>query len=243
MQRHSDRIFQNKAYIRRNSFLTRINIAIDGPAGAGKSTVAKNISKALGIIYLDTGAMYRTVALKAILSGIDTADAGRLASLAGNINLRMEHNGNEQRIFLDGEDVTDKIRTPEVSIGASNVAVIPAVRIEMVKLQREIAEKNDVVMDGRDIGTYVLPDAKYKFFLTASLEERGKRRFEELNGKGMSGMTLDEVKKDIAFRDKNDSSRAFAPLSKAPDAIEIDTTDMNPQQVVEEILARIKNNG
>lgn len=221
--------------------MTRINIAIDGPAGAGKSTVAKNISKVMGIIYLDTGAMYRTVALKAIQSGLDTRDEAAVAALVSNINIRIEYIGNEQRIFLDDMDVLDQIRTPEISIGASNVAVIPAVRMRMVELQREIAQENDVVMDGRDIGTYVLPNAKFKFFITASLEERAKRRFDEMLGKGMSGLSLEEVMKDISFRDKNDSSRSFAPLSKAADATEIDTTNMIPQEVADKIITSIKN--
>lgn len=220
--------------------MTHINIAIDGPAGAGKSTVAKAVSKELGIIYLDTGAMYRTVALKAILSGIDTKDEAGLAELVKDIDIRIEYERSEQRIFLDGNDVTENIRTADVSIGASNVAVIPAVRLKMVELQREIAAQNDVVMDGRDIGTYVLPDARYKFFLTASLEERAKRRYDEMIGKGMSA-AIDEVQKDIAYRDKNDSTRAFAPLSKAQDAFEIDTTHLNPTEVIETILSCIKN--
>lgn len=221
--------------------MTRINIAIDGPAGAGKSTVAKAISKELGIIYLDTGAMYRAVALKAILSGIDTKDESGLAAMVKDIDIRIEYLGSEQRIFLEGKDVSGDIRTAEVSIGASNVAVIPAVRIKLVELQREIAAQNDVVMDGRDIGTYVLPNARYKFFLTASLEERTKRRFDEMVQKGLSIATIDDVRKDIAYRDKNDSTRAFAPLSKAQDALEIDTTHLNSFEVVETILSYIKN--
>lgn len=220
--------------------MSRINIAIDGPAGAGKSTVAKSISKILGIVYLDTGAMYRTVALKALESGIDTKDATGLANLVENIDIKIEYMDNEQRIFLGGTDISGRIRTPEVSIGASNVAVIPAVRIKLVELQREIASWKDVVMDGRDIGTYVLPNAKYKFFLVASLDERARRRYEELCAKGSAHPTFEEVRDDIAYRDKNDSSRAFAPLSRAQDAVEIDTTCLQPQQVVDEILAYIK---
>ncbi len=230
----------NKIYRIGDSCLTRLNIVIDGPAGAGKSTVAKNISKTLGIIYLDTGAMYRAVALKAIRSGLDTRDEKCLASLMKDINIRIEYNGSEQRIFLDDQDVSGQIRTPEVSIGASNVAVIPAVRIKLVELQRVIANENDVVMDGRDIGTYVLPQAKHKFFVTASLEMRAKRRYEELVAKGIYDTTLEEVMKDISYRDKNDSSRAFAPLSRAQDALEIDTTSMDPQEVTDRILSYIK---
>ncbi len=219
--------------------MSRINVAIDGPAGAGKSTVAKSISKILGIVYLDTGAMYRTVALKAINSGLDTKDAIGLANLIENIDIKIEYKDNEQRIFMDGTDVSELIRTPEVSIGASNVAVIPAVRIKLVELQRKIAQEMDVVMDGRDIGTYVLPNAKYKFFLVASLEERAKRRFEELCARNREHPGFEEVRSDIEYRDRNDSSRAFAPLSKADDAIEIDTTSLNPQEVIELILSRI----
>ncbi|NLV36927.1 MAG: (d)CMP kinase [Clostridiaceae bacterium] len=221
--------------------MTRINIAIDGPAGAGKSTVAKAVAKDMNIIYLDTGAMYRAVALKAIQSGFDTRDQVVLEALVKDIDIRIEHDGNEQRIFLDGKDVSGDIRTAEVSIGASNVAVNPAVRIKLVELQRKIAKDNDVVMDGRDIGTYVLPDARHKFFLTASIEERAKRRYYEMIGKGMSDITISQIEKDISYRDKNDSSRAFAPLSKASDAIEIDTTSLSEQEVVDCVLSHITN--
>lgn len=220
--------------------MSRVNIAIDGPAGAGKSTIAKYISRTLGIIYLDTGAMYRTVALKALRAGVDTKDAEKLAELVSSIDIKITHTGSEQRIFLDGSDVSGDIRTPEVSIGASDVAVVPAVRLKMVELQREIAQNNDVVMDGRDIGTYVLPRAGYKFYLTASLEERAKRRYRELQEKGASGISYDGVRKDIEYRDKNDSTRAFAPLSKAEDAVEIDTSDMAIHEVSEKILSYIK---
>ena len=229
-----------KAFRLGDRYLSTINIAIDGPAGAGKSTVAKSISKALGVIYLDTGAMYRAVALKAIRSGIDTRDEGQLTSLVKDIDIRIVYKGSEQNILLDGIDVSGQIRTPEVSIGASNVAVIPAVRIKLVELQRDIAKSNNVVMDGRDIGTYVLPNANYKFYVTASLEERSKRRYEELLAKGITTTTFEEVLKDISYRDKNDSTRAFAPLSKAQDAIEIDTTSMDPQKVADRILSYIK---
>lgn len=219
--------------------MNRINIAIDGPAGAGKSTVAKYISKALGIIYLDTGAMYRAVALKAIRTGTGTKDALKLAELVKNIDIRISHSGNEQNIFLDGTNVSKDIRTPEVSLGASNVAVVPEVRLKLVELQREIANNNDVVMDGRDIGTYVLPDACHKFFLTASLDERVKRRYKELQEKNAIVPSYEEVRKDIEYRDINDSTRAFAPLSKASDAIEVDTSEMTIEQVAETILSYI----
>ncbi len=220
--------------------MSRINIAIDGPAGAGKSTIAKFISKKLGIIYLDTGAMYRAVALKAIKEGIDPRDAAVVEPMLPGLDIRIEHGNGEQRIFLDGADVSKDIRTPEVSLGASNIAVIPAVRLAMVKLQREIAEEMDVVMDGRDIGTYVLPNARFKFFLTASSDERAKRRYQELLGKGSQDISFEEVKRDMEYRDRNDSTREFAPLSKAPDAIEIDTTDMDIEQVIEKIITTIE---
>jgi CMP/dCMP kinase len=219
----------------------KINIAIDGPAGAGKSTIAKIVSKTLGIIYLDTGAMYRTVALKAITEGVDTRDRDGLTSIINNIDVKISYEDNNQRIFLDGVEVTDKIRTPEISSGASNVAAFPEVRIKMVELQREIACQNSVVMDGRDIGTYVIPKADLKIFLTASLEERAKRRHNELFEKGVPTATLDEVKSDIANRDKNDSSRSFAPLVKAEDAVEIDTTQMSIEEVAQKITLLLKD--
>ncbi|CDG35404.1 Cytidylate kinase [Acetivibrio thermocellus BC1] len=219
----------------------RISIAIDGPAGAGKSTIAKIISKTLNILYLDTGAMYRAVALKAIRESVDTLNREQMSKLVENIDIKIAHSEDIQRIFLDGEDVTDFIRTPEVSIGASNVATVPAVRLKMVELQREIAKKNSVVMDGRDIGTYVLPDATLKFFLTASVEARAIRRYNELLSKGITQITLEDVKKDIEYRDKNDSNREFAPLSKAPDTIEIDTTDLTIEQVVNKIMEYAKD--
>ncbi len=222
--------------------MAKINIAIDGPAGAGKSTIAKIVSKELGIIYLDTGAMYRTVALKAMRNSIDTRDREKLAGLVKNINIDINHSENEQLIYLDGENVSSEIRTPEVSIGASNVAVSPEVRIKMVELQRQIADKSSVVMDGRDIGSYVLPNAAYKFFLTASIEERAKRRFEEQVQKGISDISLDAVKRDIEYRDKNDSCRDFAPLCKAEDAVEIDTTNLTIQEVVQIIIKAVRGN-
>ncbi|WP_010250149.1 (d)CMP kinase [Acetivibrio cellulolyticus] len=218
----------------------KIAIAIDGPAGAGKSTIAKLVSKKLKIVYLDTGAMYRTVALKAIRENVDTLDREKLSKLIERINIKVEYIGEDQRIYLDDEDVSDLIRTPEVSIGASNVAVIPEVRIKMVELQREIAQKCSVVMDGRDIGTYVLPNATLKIFLTASIEERAKRRYNEQLLKGITDVSFDDVKKDIEYRDKNDSSRAFAPLAKADDAIELDTTIMSIDEVAKKILEQIE---
>lgn len=221
--------------------MSKLNIAIDGPAGAGKSTIAKIISKKLGIIYLDTGAMYRAVALKAINEGINTRDAAALEKLAQNIDISIIYQDSVQLVLLDGNDVSGQIRTPEVSKGASDVSAVPAVRLKMVELQRNIAKNADVVMDGRDIGTFVLPDASLKIFLTASIDERAKRRYEEQLSKGMTGILLDEVKKDIEYRDKNDSERAFAPLSKAQDAIEVDTTNSSIDEVVSKIISYVES--
>jgi cytidylate kinase len=164
--------------------MKKIQIAIDGPSGAGKSTMAKIVSKELGILYLDTGAMYRAVALKAIKSGIGTKDSAALAKMVEDIDIRIDYKDGQQKVYLDGEDVTEDIRTPDVTVGSSDVAVFPEVRKKMVDLQREIAKTNSVVMDGRDIGTHVLPNAEVKIFLTASAEDRAKRRYEELKEKG-----------------------------------------------------------
>jgi cytidylate kinase len=222
---------------------SKINIAIDGPAGAGKSTIAKLIAKKLKIIYLDTGAMYRAAALKCLRDGANTKDFAEVSAKADTINIKIEYNNSEQRVFLDEEDITEKIRTQDVTIASSDVAVVPAIRKKLVELQRKIAENNSVIMDGRDIGTYVLPNADFKFFLTASVDERAKRRFSEQIEKGMTNLTFEQVLNDITYRDKNDSSRAFAPLAKAPDSIEIDTTNLSIEQVVNEILCTIGGKG
>ncbi len=216
------------------------SIAIDGPAGAGKSTIAKKVSAGLGFIYLDTGAMYRAVALKAIQSGVDTKSREDIIRIIDNINIAITHDDNTQKIFLDGRDVSEDIRTGEVSAGAANVAAIKEVRLKMVELQRKIAGEKDVVMDGRDIGSYVLPEANLKIFLTADIDERAKRRYEELILKGQQ-VNLDDVREDMCNRDNNDMSRAFAPLKKVPDAVEIDSTAMTIEEVAERILYFYKN--
>ena len=215
--------------------MDRISIAIDGPAGAGKSTIAKAIAKSIGIVYLDTGAMYRAVAYEAIREGIDILDQIRLASLVKNIKLDVIYKNGEQSILINGEDISGKIRTSEISKAASAVAAFPEVRMKLVEIQREIANIQSVVMDGRDIGTFVLPGAKVKIFLTASVEERARRRFDEMLDKG-SNITFTEILKDIEERDYNDSTRTFAPLIKAEDAIEIDTTALTINEVVEKII-------
>ena len=219
--------------------MKHLNIALDGPAGSGKSTIARIISERLGILHLDTGAMYRAVAYKAIKCGIKNYNADGIKKLLPSLDLKVVYKNNCQKIILDGKDITSKIRTPEISDGASKVAVIPEVRIKLVEIQRKIAANHDVVMDGRDIGTYVLPEAKYKFFLIASVDERAKRRWKELINKNIC-CTYEQVLKDIIFRDKNDSCRAFAPLKKAEDAILIDTTGKSIEQVAKIILDKLK---
>lgn len=221
--------------------MRKIQIAIDGPSGAGKSTMAKMVSKELGILYLDTGAMYRAVALKAIQSGVDTKDGEALSKMVENINIEIIYKDGHQLVYLDGNDVTAQIRTSDVTVGASDVAVVPQVRMKMVELQREIAGKNSVVMDGRDIGTHVLPNADVKIFLTASVEDRARRRYEELKEKGMLEKTFDELKQEMEYRDKNDSSRSFCPLKKADDAILLDTSGFPLEKSVRMILDLIRS--
>lgn len=212
-----------------------MQIAIDGPAGAGKSTISKEIARQLGFIYIDTGAMYRSVGLAALNAGISTTSESALSSIIGDIDIEIKNIGKAQRFFLNKNDVTDKIREPEVSVAASNVAVVPAVRLRLVELQRRMAESCNVVMDGRDIGTYVLPNAELKIFLTASVDERARRRFAELKLKNPN-ITFDEVKRDIEYRDKNDSEREFAPLKPADDSVILDSTDLTVEEVINRIL-------
>ncbi len=221
-----------------------MQIAIDGPSGAGKSTLAKSLAKSLGFIYIDTGAMYRSIGLYALRKGIDIPkEPDAVSAILDEVNLSIRHIDGLQHIFLNGEDVSDEIRKPEVSIAASNVAVIPAVRLKLVDLQRLLADKNNVIMDGRDIGTYVLPNADVKIFLTASAEDRAMRRFEELKQKG-TATTYEEVLADMKFRDANDSSRDFAPLKPAEDAVLLDTTgntlEQSVAQMSELVQSRIK---
>lgn len=220
--------------------MKKIQIAIDGPSGAGKSTMAKLVSKELGILYLDTGAMYRAVALKAIQTGTDTKNAQLLSQMVQDIDIHITYENGQQLVFLDGKDVSTEIRTPDVTVGASNVAVVPVVREKMVELQREIAKNSSVVMDGRDIGTNVLPNANVKIFLTASVEDRARRRYDELKEKGTLKQTFEEVKRDMEYRDINDSSRSYCPLKKADDAILLDTTGFPLEKSVGIILDIVK---
>lgn len=211
-----------------------LKIAIDGPAGAGKSTIAKAVAKTLGFVYIDTGAMYRAIGLAAHRRGIDTTDAAAVSAILDEIEVSISHDARGQRVYLNKEDVSEEIRLPEISVAASHVAVIPAVRLKLVELQRKLAQQTDVIMDGRDIGTYVLPDAQLKIFLTADLAERARRRYAELTEKGVA-TTLDAVTEDMAFRDKNDSSRDFAPLKPAHDSVLVDSTAMTLDETVEKI--------
>jgi len=211
-----------------------LQIAIDGPSGAGKSTIAKKIASALGIDYIDTGAMYRAVAYKLLREGIGPEDHDGLVELLSRTNINFV--GGD--ILLDGEIINDRIRTPEVSRMASRSSALPEVREKLVSLQREMGEAKPVIMDGRDIGTNVFPDAPYKFFLTASVSERAKRRWMELAEKG-EDVNLEGVEADIAARDHNDSTRALNPLRKAEDAVEVDTTAMNIEEVTAAILKLI----
>ena len=216
-------------------------IAIDGPAGAGKSSICKKVAKALGYIYIDTGAMYRTVGLKAVRCGIDTKDSEGVASILPTLDIDIRHEGVEQHIFLDGENVSDQIRTPEISMAASNVSAIPAVRVALVDLQRKLAENHEVVMDGRDIGSFVLPDAEVKIFLTASVDARAQRRYKELLEKGET-VDFDAVKEDMILRDKQDSTRAVSPLVVADGATVIDTSKLNFEESVNAVIEHIRSN-
>ena len=215
-------------------------IAIDGPAGAGKSTIAKCAAKELKFVYIDTGAMYRAIGLAAIRAGVDpNGDIEAVEKLLETVKIDIAHSEAGQQVFLNDEDVSTEIRLPEVSVAASDVSKIPAVRSKLLDLQRSIAEKTDVIMDGRDIGTVVLPNADLKIFLTASVEERAMRRYKELCEKGIE-CDFDEVKKDMEYRDKNDSEREIAPLKPAEDSVLVDTTGNTLEESVAAILQIMK---
>ncbi|AMA73596.1 cytidylate kinase [Aneurinibacillus thermoaerophilus] len=212
-----------------------MKIAIDGPAGAGKSTVAQLVAKRLCVLYVDTGAMYRAVTLTALKQGCSVEDEHGLRELLDKMNLTLETKKGIQRVYVDGEDVTEAIRSPEVTRCVSTVAAHPLVREKLVEMQRKMASTQDVVMDGRDIGTAVLPDAELKIFLTASIEERARRRFQELEQKGIT-VDYSQLLHDIAERDRKDSERRTAPLKKAKDAVLVDTTGLTIEQVVDRIV-------
>ena len=214
-------------------------LAIDGPAGAGKSTIARAVSRELGWIYVDTGAMFRAVALYFLREGISADDAGGIRERIGGVNVTLGHENGEQQVFLNGENVTGLIRTEEVGNMASACSVYPEVRQKLLELQRGLAERQPVVMDGRDIGTVVLPDADTKVYLTASVEVRARRRFRELMEKG-AACDIAEIEKDIRERDWRDMHRETAPLKQAEDAVLVDSSDMTAAEVTEQILSLVR---
>ena len=218
------------------------NIAIDGPAGAGKSTIAKLAAKELGFIYIDTGAMYRTIALYLIREHVDCEDEQALSDALRSIEVEISYTDGVQQLILNGENVTDLIRTEEVSQMASVSSAKPQVRQKLLQLQRTAAEKYDVIMDGRDIGTVILPDAQLKIYLTASIEERARRRYMEMQEKGIE-CDLHEIEADIAERDERDMNREVSPLKQAEDAVLIDSSHMTITDVCEKICELAKNAG
>ena len=208
-----------------------IAVAIDGPSGAGKSTIARKVAGELGFLYIDTGALYRSIGYYVLKKGGDPEKKEDVEAALPGIRLELRHADGVQRVFLNGEDVSDQIRTPAVSMAASHVSAFPAVRTFLLELQRKMAREHNVIMDGRDIGTVVLPDAELKIFLTATPEDRARRRYEELVEKG-EAVTFDEVLKDVIQRDYNDTHRDIAPLRQAEDAVLADTTGFElPQSV------------
>lgn len=216
-----------------------ISVAIDGPAGAGKSTIAKMAAKRLNYIYVDTGALYRTLGYGAHTGGVDIHNEAELESYLENSRVELKFIDGEQRVLLNGEDVSDKIRTPQMGTAASEISAIPRVREYLLDMQRALARTNNVIMDGRDIGTVVLPNAEVKIFLTASPECRAKRRLEDFRQKG-ENVDFDEVLRLIVERDYQDSHREIAPLKAAEDSVIVDTSDLSMEQSVEKIISTIE---
>lgn len=216
-----------------------INVAIDGPGGAGKSTISKRAAKELGFLYVDTGALYRAVGLNAMRTGADLNDTESIEKSLDGISVDLKYENGEQAVLLNGENVSSLIRTPEASMAASAVSAVPAVRKFLFSLQQDIAAKNNCIMDGRDIGTVVLPNAQVKIFLTASPEERAMRRYKELVEKG-ENVEYENVLAELKQRDYNDSHRALAPLKPAEDSALVDTTGLNLEESVEKIIKMIK---
>lgn len=229
-------VYLGGAMVLRKDLTKIINIAIDGPAGAGKSTIADIVAKRLSILHVDTGAMYRAVAYDALRKGCDVTSDDAMKLVMDNIELGQEYVDGVQKVYLNGEDITYAIRTPEVSIGASNVAKLSLVREKLTLIQRDMAKKKSVIMDGRDIGSFVLPKADLKIFLTASVDERTKRRYNDLLKKGIKDVTIEDVKRDIIARDDNDANRKISPLKMAHDAVLLDSTGMSIQDVVDRII-------
>lgn len=219
-----------------------VAIALDGPAGAGKSSIAKRAAKALDFIYVDTGALYRTIGLAATRKGVEPKPSPEVEKLLSEITVDLTFNDKgEQIVLLDGEDVSGLIRTPEASMMASKISAVPSVRAYLLDLQRNMAKSHNVIMDGRDIGTVVLPDAKVKIFLTASPEARAQRRYKELCEKGMD-VKYEDILNDVITRDYNDSNRETAPLKPAEGCVTVDTTELDFEQSVEKIISVIKEN-
>mgnify|MGYP005767058379 FL=1 len=232
-------VYLRGARVLRKDLVQKYNIAIDGPAGSGKSTVAKLLANDCHILYLDTGAMYRACALAALKAGIDVADEVQVCELMRDLALSVVYRDGVQHTLLGNEDVSALLRSPEVSMAASTISRHPSVRLKMVEKQREIAGKMSCVLDGRDIGTFVLPDADFKFYLTASPEVRAKRRYDEMVARGEQ-VDFEALKRDIAARDEQDSTRALAPLKKADDAILIDTSDMTVDEVLDTLKRKMQ---
>ena len=216
-----------------------MNVAIDGPAGAGKSTIARRAAKELGYIYVDTGAMYRGMAYHMLKKGIDLLDEAAVSAEAEKLSVSISYEKGEQAVLVNDENVTPFIRTPEVSAAASTVSAYPKVRAALLNLQKDLAKKQSVLMDGRDIGTVVLPQADVKIFLTASAEIRGKRRYDELISKGQTA-DLNQIIEDVKKRDEQDMNRAIAPLRQAEDAVLVDSSEMSIDQVTERIVRLVK---
>ena len=214
-------------------------VAIDGPAGAGKSTISRVAAQKLGFLYVDTGALYRAVAYDILQNGIDPNDSCAVCKRLDSITVGFGYENDNQQIYLNGNNITEKIRTPQVSAAASTVSAIPEVRRFLFSQQQDIARENNIIMDGRDIGTVVLPNAQVKIFLTASPEERAKRRYEELTQKGEK-VSYEKVLQDMIARDRQDTERAIAPLRPAPDAVKLDTSGNTIEQSIAEILAIVR---
>jgi cytidylate kinase len=220
--------------------MKNFNLAIDGPAGAGKSTIAKRIARELGFIYVDTGAMYRAMALYFLRNQIDAAETVKIEDACKNVNVTIDYKDGEQFVLLNGENVNGLIRTEEVGNMASATSINKTVRLKLVELQQLLAKRENVVMDGRDIGTFVLPDADLKIYLTASSKERARRRWAELKEKGVTA-DIELIEKDILERDRRDMTREFAPLKQAEDAVYLDTSAMTIDEVVAKIIQLVRN--
>ncbi len=236
----SDGTITDKTKYRRISKMSIYQIAVDGPSGSGKSTLAKGVAKKLGIMYLDTGAMYRTCGLCAVKNGIDPKNEEQVNAMLDDMKIEVKFENGIQHMILNGEDVTGQIRTPEVSMAASSVSAHPKLRVKMVDMQREIAKSQTFVLDGRDIASNVLPNAKYKFYVTAPAEVRAERRLAELKELGDESQSYEEVLADIIKRDEQDMNRAVSPLVQVPEAVVIDTSKVDIEQTRDLLISYIE---